>query len=305
MIPPAAAIALGVVGVVAISVVIYAVLKDDIHTIVDSIHRQPIPVRARRSDDDDDGESEDEKGSRTGRSSTYRSPRADNSELRQRRGSDNEKSDSNESFMETQRRRYAEEAARLQERERLLEEREENLRRLMHDFEASQRNQRQQPDMSRNPFAEYEQMIRPSQDILSFASSDNSLRPRTPLSPPQRPLSPPQPAQQPTPPPVVEMRSRSSSSASTGIDSRAANAILRHNLSNNHQENVNPFEDPASLLTSSISSSPSLDHSGDTDDFADVEDRSSVTVGREDEDWTEAEIGSIGSHDSDDSWGSP
>ncbi|KAF9106897.1 hypothetical protein BGX27_008944, partial [Mortierella sp. AM989] len=93
------------------------------------------------------------------------------------------------------------------------------------------------------------------------------------------------------------------------ISSRAANAILRHDLSVNHQENVNPFEDTSSLLENASSSSArsSVHGSDDVDDaFVDAEVRS-VTVGNDDDeelDWTEAEIGSIGSEESDESWGS-
>lgn len=111
------------------------------------------------------------------------------------------------------------------------------------------------------------------------------------------------------------------SEAISEVDPRPADAILRHDLSSNHQLNVNPFEDPSSLLenaasSSSSSPSPSLSRrssirgSGEDDHlFADADDRS-VTIGRDSEDeeeldWTEAEIGSIGSNDSDDSWGSP
>jgi hypothetical protein len=111
------------------------------------------------------------------------------------------------------------------------------------------------------------------------------------------------------------------SEATSEVDPRPADAILRHDLSSNHQLNVNPFEDPSSLLENAASSSSSplspssshrsLTHGSDEDDqlFADADDRSD-TIGRDSEDeeeldWTEAEIGSIGSHDSEDSWGSP
>ncbi|KAF9373985.1 hypothetical protein CPC16_001555, partial [Podila verticillata] len=86
-------------------------------------------------------------------------------------------------------------------------------------------------------------------------------------------------------------------STSTAVDSRA-NAILRHNLSSNHQQNYNPFENPGLLLRASSSNSSVQ---------GDVEERS-VTVGDEEGsevDWTEAEIGSSGSHDSYESWASP
>ncbi len=88
------------------------------------------------------------------------------------------------------------------------------------------------------------------------------------------------------------------------VDYRAANAILRHDLSSNH---LNPFEDPTSLQDNTSLSPRSSSVNGDeTDGFTDAEDRS-MTVGRdeEDQDWTEAEIGSIGSHESEESWGSP
>ncbi|KAF9937024.1 hypothetical protein BGZ65_001885, partial [Modicella reniformis] len=94
--------------------------------------------------------------------------------------------------------------------------------------------------------------------------------------------------------------SRQPSFNTTGINPRTADAILRHNLSSNHHENVNPFADPSALLESDSSSSLHGDNDGDA--FADADDRS-MTIGHDDEhDWTEAEIGSVGSHDSDDSW---
>lgn len=99
---------------------------------------------------------------------------------------------------------------------------------------------------------------------------------------------------------------RPSSSTSSQINPRTADAILRHNLSSNHQENVNPFADPSLLLENDSLSSPRSSHADDNfrDIFADADDRS-VTVGHDDEhDWTEAEIGSMGSIDSDESWGS-
>ncbi|KAF9302270.1 hypothetical protein BGZ74_005585 [Mortierella antarctica] len=83
--------------------------------------------------------------------------------------------------------------------------------------------------------------------------------------------------------------------ASSEVDSRA-NAILRHNLSSSHQENYNPFENPNLLL------------GAESSNFAiHGDEERSVTVGDEgsEVDWTEAEIGSVGSHDSYESWASP
>ncbi|KAG0092023.1 hypothetical protein BGZ92_011032 [Podila epicladia] len=84
--------------------------------------------------------------------------------------------------------------------------------------------------------------------------------------------------------------------ASSEMESHA-NAFLRHNLSSNHQENYNPFENPDLLLRSE--SSNSSIHGNE---------ERSVTVGNDEGsevDWTEAEIGSVGSHDSYESWASP
>ncbi|KAF9140657.1 hypothetical protein BG015_001558 [Linnemannia schmuckeri] len=116
--------------------------------------------------------------------------------------------------------------------------------------------------------------------------------------------------------PIVAAVGATAAAASSEVDPRPANAILRHDLSSNHQLNVNPFEDPSSLLENASSSSPSSSrrssiHGADEDHhlFADADDRS-VTIDRDSEDeeeldWTEAEIGSIGSNDSEESWASP
>jgi hypothetical protein len=90
---------------------------------------------------------------------------------------------------------------------------------------------------------------------------------------------------------------RPSSASSSSFNSHNPNANLHHN----HQEE-NPFAE-SSLLRNHSSSSIIHDSDHFRDVFDDADDRS-VTIGHDDDehDWTEAEIGSIGSHDSDESW---
>ncbi|KAF9425714.1 hypothetical protein BGZ94_007296 [Podila epigama] len=87
---------------------------------------------------------------------------------------------------------------------------------------------------------------------------------------------------------------------SSAVDSRAAHAILSHDLSSNHQADYNPFENSGTIFHTS---SPNSSVQGDNDER-------SVTLSLGDEDgseidWTEAEVGSMGSHDSYESWASP
>lgn len=107
-----------------------------------------------------------------------------------------------------------------------------------------------------------------------------------------------------------------SDEAGAKVDTRTAHAILRHDLSSNHQENINPFEDPSTLISNaSLSARSSVQGEDDEEEaFADAEDRSVNRNSNDNEDdeddldWTEAEVGSVGSHESDESdesWGSP
>lgn len=160
--------------------------------------------------------------------------------------------------------------ARLAALERAMREREEQLERDLQELKT--REQQQSSELYRNPFEAHEPLIRDynvndSQDLLIPDESGAK------------------------------------------VDTRTAHAILRHDLSSNHQENINPFEDPSTLISNASSSARSSVH-GDDDAFVDAEDRRSTTPGshlddEEDFDWTDAEVGSVGSHDSDDSWESP
>lgn len=151
-----------------------------------------------------------------------------------------------------------------------MREQDEMRESFRREQESSAGQQHQSPEIFQNPFASNEPLIRDY-------SSEEIRRP--------------------------------GSNSSSRINPRTADAILRHDLSINHQENVNPFADPSLLLQSETLSPTSPRSSVHLDDsfrdvFADADDRS-VTVGNDDElDWTEAEIGSMGSIDSDESWGS-
>ncbi|KAG0217693.1 hypothetical protein BGX33_009834 [Mortierella sp. NVP41] len=280
-------------------------------------------------------------------------------ELRQRRttsrfngdGEDEEEKDFDQDLMterfrrinETERAIAANEA-RLAEMERSMKEREEALQQSIREREARmeqaireaeeqfarqdrerarlldqrypQQQCRQSSELYQNPFASHERLI-DSDRVNDFQQQQHSTQQRAPSSP-----SPPPPSSTNSVLPIVAAASVAAAAAASEIevDPRPANAILRHDLSSNHQQNVNPFEDPSGLLlennsSSSASSSRRSSIHGDGDQhaddtFVDADDRS-VTIGPEDNedeeelDWTEAEIGSIGSHDSEDSWGSP
>ncbi|KAG0306242.1 hypothetical protein BGZ98_002750, partial [Dissophora globulifera] len=183
----------------------------------------------------------------------------------------------------------------MQERERTLQRREQELASSFHQ----QLDMPQSSELYQNPFAGNEPLIR------NFESTANTNAPVAQEPQQQQPRSSASPSS-----------SQQQQTNTQEVNSRTADAILRHNLSSNHQEHVNPFADPSSLLENASTHSASVRssvHGGDDDDtdafadaFADAEERS-VTVGHDDDeelDWTEAEIGSIGSHDSDESWGS-
>ncbi|KAF9119430.1 hypothetical protein BGW39_000311 [Mortierella sp. 14UC] len=237
--------------------------------------------------------------------------------------------------------------ARLAEMERSMKEREEALQRSLREREArmeqsmreaeeqfarqdqeraalldhhhhlQQQQQTRSAELYQNPFASHERLI--NQD-----SVNNSFHQQAPSSPaPASNNTNSVPTATSVLPIVAAVGAAAAAAIAVGspdqVDPRPANAILGHDLSSNHQLNVNPFEDPSSFLEHvSSSSSPSSSRrssiQGDSEDhdhlFADADDRS-VTIGRDNDseeelDWTEAEIGSIGSSpDSEDSWGSP
>jgi len=229
--------------------------------------------------------------------------------------------------------REAEEQLALRDLERLA------LLHQQHQHQQQQQQQHRSAELYQNPFASHERLINPN-DFYQQQQQITTHRAPSPTSPSVKNDTA---STVPIVAAVVGTAAvaasaaalTSSASASSEVDPRPANAILRHDLSSNHQLNVNPFEDPSSLLfdhenDSSTSSGRSSIHGNglrhstadDDDQFEDAEDDRSVTIGSrspdvqpvggdegEDEeelDWTEAEIGSIGSsHDSEDSWGSP
>jgi len=159
--------------------------------------------------------------------------------------------------------------ARLTAFKRAMREREEQLERDLQELKA---REQQSSELYRNPFDAHEPLIRD----YNVNDSQDLLIP---------------------------------DESGAKVDTRAAHAILRHDLSSNHQENINPFEDPSTLISNASSSARSSVH-GDDDAFVDAEDRRSATAGshrddEEDLDWTDAEVGSVRSHDSDESWESP
>ncbi|KAG0352182.1 hypothetical protein BGZ54_002907, partial [Gamsiella multidivaricata] len=206
---------------------------------------------------------------------------------------------------ETQRTIAADEA-RVAEMGRSMREREEALQRSMLEQEerlerelreSKERNARREQELAQIRQQQQQLQMPQLSEIYQnpFASSEPLIPDRDDDGIQQR---------------DIQTTNNHSTPTTEEVSSRTAHAILRHNLSSNYQENVNPFEDPSALLenTSSLSTRSSVAGEDDgVDAFADAEDRS-ITVGREDEDeeedldWTEAEIGSIGSHDSDESW---
>lgn len=189
--------------------------------------------------------------------------------------------------------------ARLADMERAMKEREEALERSTRErvsrleqelLESNERNARREQELNTMHQLQLQQQVWPDmRDQNPFASVETLHQPNRIVGTTAAP----------------EMVA-TASTADHEVDSRAANAILRHDLSSNHLDHVNPFEDPASLHENTSSSLRSSVNGDETDGFTDAEDRS-LTVGRdeEDQDWTEAEIGSIGSHESEESWGSP
>ncbi|KAF9903669.1 hypothetical protein EC991_003444 [Linnemannia zychae] len=358
-------IAASVLGVVVTGVVLYSILKEEINDMLTTFEK-PSPVGAggggsenqqrERGYDNNNGDDFYRSGPSSSHMYDHYTP---DYELRQRRtrpnGShDNDEEKELETDLLTERfrrineteRAIAANEARLAEMERSMKEREEALKRSLHEREArmeqamreaeeqfarqdqeraallnhhhlQQQQQTRSAELYQNPFASHERLISPD-------SVNNSFRQQTP-SPPVPTLNNTNsvPAATSALPFVVAVGGAAAAAVAAGssdqVDPRPANAILSHDLSSNHQLNVNPFEDPSSLLEHvSSSSSPSSSRRssihGDTEDhdhlFEDADDRS-VTIGRDNDseeelDWTEAEIGSIGSSpDSEDSWGSP
>ncbi|KAG0203905.1 hypothetical protein BGX28_003957 [Mortierella sp. GBA30] len=304
----------GVFGVVLTGVVIYEIFKEELNDFFESFEK-PSPVGygfERLQDQGQEGgqrqrgfaEDENDHFERGQSSSFYQA----DYELRQRQrhllrpddDDENEKDTDNHDDILMERLRKINESevanaateARLAEREQAMKEREEKFNRLERELrESNERNARREQEVVVTTHQQHGQTI--------FASDDHPLHDseRTDVFPPTG---------------MVSIAANSTAAAAVAtvvpeVDSRAANAILRHDLSSSHSDRANPFEDPNSLMESSTSSSVRSSYQGDErDTFADADDRS-VTVGRDDEDldWTEAEIGSIGSHESEESWGSP
>ncbi|KAG0339683.1 hypothetical protein BG000_001641 [Podila horticola] len=267
----------GVFGVVVTGVVIYSILKEEIDDFLQSFDHQKVPVGAGGHENDDQQRQR----------SDYNDPNSSSSsgiyhgdyELRQRRPRHDEDEDDNEKELDRtplaerlQKIREAEanmaaSQARLDEMERHMNQREAALLQSIRE-----REERMERELEQS--RERQRLL--DQEMASYRQEP--LASSTPLA--SEPLIP-------------SFGDDSHQLASPEVDSRA-NAILRHNLSSNHQENYNPFENPDLLLSSNSSTH------GD-------EERS-VTVGDEEGsevDWTEAEIGSMGSHDSYESWASP
>ncbi|CAO3572545.1 unnamed protein product [Mortierella alpina] len=299
----------GVFGVVLTGVVIYEIFKEEFSDFLESFEKPSLVgygyERPREQGDQEQrgqhGFAQDEHDHRQGHSSSLY--QADY-ELRQRRTlrqDDDEKEDEADHDILMERlRKINETEARLANTERAMKEREEALERSTRERvgrleqelrESNERNARHEqelntmhqlqlqqhqawPDMrDQNPFASVETLHQPVSSMVETAAAPEMVA--TALN------------------------------AHPEVDSRVANAILRHDLCSNHLDHVNPFEDPTSLQENTSSVRSSIDDD-ETDGFTDAEDRS-LTVGRdeEDQDWTEAEIGSIGSHESEESWGSP
>ncbi|KAI1314853.1 hypothetical protein EDD11_001629 [Mortierella claussenii] len=312
-----------VFGVVVTGVVIYTILKEELNDFLDSFekpslvgggYQQPRDQQQHEDNQRNQQHYDDFDFDRQGQSSSMY--QADY-ELRQRRfqrasedddedkNMNREKSEPDHTVLAQKLRKLNADEARLAEMERSMKEREENLKRSMLEQEerleqelreSIERNTRREQELAsirhqqqlqqlempqsselyQNPFASNEPLIR------AYNVNDSQHIDHLPAS-------------------VVEP-----TAVTPEVNSRAADAILCHNLSSNHQENVNPFADPSSLLGNASPSSVQFSHhdGDDVDMFTDAEDRS-VTVGHEgseDLDWTEAETGSIGSHESDESW---
>ncbi|KAF9192469.1 hypothetical protein BGZ51_005481 [Haplosporangium sp. Z 767] len=325
-------IAVSVFGVVVTGVVIYTIIKEELHDFLESFEKPSLVdsgyerLRDRQQDQEDQdhrqngGFAQDDFETYGQSSSKYHA----DYELRQRHTqplNEDENEKDLECDLQAERFRKINEAertiaaneARQAEMERAMKEREEDLQRSFREQEermeqelreSRERHARQlllikqgqQEQLDRhhlhqqdheiyqNPFASNEPLIHD----YSHDESDNEQHHRDRDE-------------------ASRITSITSSASSTSeVDSRAANAILHHDLSSHDLQAIDPFDDPSSALdNSSTSSTRSSVHGDAADAFADAEDRS-MTTGHDDElDWTEAEIGSMGSLESDESWASP
>ncbi|KAG0363569.1 hypothetical protein BG005_010767 [Podila minutissima] len=272
----------GVLGVVVTGVVIYSILKEEIDDFLQSLEHQKVPVGSGGHGNDDQQKQRSDHNDPTSSSSSgiYHG----DYELRQRRLHHDMDVDDNEKELErtplTERLQKIREAeanmaasqARLDEMERQMNQREAAL--LQSIREREERMERELEQSRERQRLLDQEMASYRQEPLARSMVGSS----TPLA--NDPLIP---------------SFGDDHDASSEVDSRA-NAILRHNLSSSHQENYNPFENPNLLL------------GAESSNFAIYGDEErSVTVGDEgsEVDWTEAEIGSVGSHDSYESWASP
>ncbi|KAG0289971.1 hypothetical protein BGZ96_006544 [Linnemannia gamsii] len=364
-------IVISVFGVVVTGVVLYTILKDEIHDIFTSFEKES-PVGGGGGGGGGGGQRERGGGGfKQENDDFYRGQSSSSSmydhhfpdyELRQRRprsngnqDDDDEEEKDYEHDMLTERfrrineteRAIAANETRLAEMERSIHEREEALQEsirqrevrmeqamreaeeqfarqdqeraaLLNHHHLQQQQQARSAELYQNPFA-----VASHDRLITADNVNNVLHQEQQTAPPTTTANDTSAALPIAAAVAVGATAAAvvASEAISEVDPRPADAILRHDLSSNYQLNVNPFEDPSSLLenaASSSSSSPSpsssrrssIRGSGEDDHlFADADDRS-VTIGRDSEDeeeldWTEAEIGSIGSNDSEDSWGSP
>ncbi|KAK3836232.1 MAG: hypothetical protein J3R72DRAFT_450801 [Linnemannia gamsii] len=348
------------IGVVVTGVVLYSILKDEIHDMLQAFEKQsPVGAGSGSGGGDNNKHSDDNfyrDGDGSSSSSMYDHYTTDY-ELRQRRTRNGNHDDEEEKELETDmlterfrrinetERTIAANEARLADMERSMKEREEALQRSIREREARmeqveqamreaeeqfarqdqeraallnyhhlrQQQQTRSAELYQNPFASHERLISPE-------NVNNEFHQQTPPSPAPAHNSNSAISALPIVAAVGASAAAIAAASSDQVDPRPANAILNHDLSSNHHLNINPFEDPSTLLDRA--SSPYSSHSPSSSRrssiheissdhlFVDADDRS-VTIGRDNDsdeelDWTEAEIGSIGSSpDSEDSWGSP
>ncbi|KAF9930061.1 hypothetical protein FBU30_000898 [Linnemannia zychae] len=347
-------IAASVFGVVVTGVVLYTILKDEISDMFTAFEKPVSSDRNERERQNDRHENKDNyySGQPSSFSSMFDHYSTD-FELRRRRtksngnNGDDEEKDFDYDMMterfrrinETEREIAANEA-RLAEMERSMKEREEALQQSIREREARleqamreaeeqfARQDQERIELLKNHYRLQQQQIEQQRHVAElyqnpFASherlTDNSMNPKyqsaSTLTSNDQDMNITNRSTLPTAA-AAAVGVTAAVTSLPEVDPRPANAILRHDLSSNHQLHVNPFEDPSSLLENNSMLSPSSSrrssvYSGDDEDrhfFADADDRS-VIIGcnsdnDDDQDWTEAEIGSISSHDSEDSWGS-
>ncbi|KAF9996056.1 hypothetical protein BGZ79_010222 [Entomortierella chlamydospora] len=304
-------VAFGVIGVVVTGVVIYTIFKEELSDYLES-REKPSPVASgyeqpnEQQQQQQRGFAQDDYDFDQGHSSSMYH---NGYELRQRQTlrpnedeDENEKDDPENDVLlqklrriNEARRAIAADEERLAEMERAMKEREENLRRSM--IEQEERENELRESIQRNIKREQELVAIQHQELQMSQASEIYQNPFASNEPLIRDYSDND----------SQHDQIQQTTAAPEVSSRAANAILRHDLSVNHQENLNPFEDPSSLLENASSSSTrsSVHGNDDVDAFADAEEQS-MTVHDDDDDleWTEAEVGSVGSEESDESWGS-